>query len=201
MFICSCDCTRQGWGPGTFKGLKYRLSCIITIDCMIPVPMYGDDVSTPGEQIARVADRGVPHCLTVPGVNNLPQMLGSNSHSHWTFLEKWSARMLLDSFSSDHAILKNNHPCSGPLPCALPATNVVSPSSHSLLTKLTQPSMTFPKPNMSKCAFKWDENNVVFVADYSWENLRMSWLVTGAAPWRTRDNLLTINIARAWVLV
>ena len=50
-------------------------------------------------------------------------------------------------------ILKNNHPCSGSLSYALPATNVVSPSSHSLLTKLTQPSMTFPKPNTSKCAF------------------------------------------------
>ena len=70
-------------------------------------------------------------------------------------------------FIRNDKILKNNHPCSGSLSYALPATNVVSPSSHSLLTKLTQPSMTFPKPNMSKCAFKWDENNVVFVADYS----------------------------------
>lgn len=42
---------------------------------MIPVPMYGDDVGTPGEQIARVADRV---CLTVPGVNIGPKMQEKN---------------------------------------------------------------------------------------------------------------------------
>ena len=43
---------------------------------MIPVPMYGDDVGTPGEQIARVADR-----VCLAGVNIFFYKCRKKTHS------------------------------------------------------------------------------------------------------------------------